>query len=83
MGFLKGVNVNIIRAIVVNAAELSAYDQSKLLLVNYGGMNPQSIITHFISSVCAGFFATICSSPFDVVKTRVMNQSRATATGSD
>lgn len=40
MGFLKGVNVNIVRAIVVNAAELSAYDQSKMIFVKYCNMNP-------------------------------------------
>ena len=33
VGFFKGLNVNIARAVVVNAAELATYDQAKDLLM--------------------------------------------------
>lgn len=48
-----------------------------MALIKYLNFKGDSIVTHFISSICAGLCATICSSPFDVVKTRVMNQARA------
>ncbi|KAL4491779.1 hypothetical protein ABPG72_006034 [Tetrahymena utriculariae] len=73
-GFLKGLNVNITRAIVVNAAELASYDQAKGFLVNQCQFKSDSLWTHFLGSTAAGFMGAVCSSPVDVIKTRFMNQ---------
>jgi hypothetical protein len=72
-GFYKGSSPNVYRAIVVNAAELGTYDTAKTLLTKKAGMDESSKVTHLISSLAAGFVATIASSPIDVVKTRYMN----------
>ena len=54
MGFLKGLKVNILRAILVNAAELASYDQAKSTLIGNFNMRPDSLYTHFLSSTAAG-----------------------------
>jgi len=51
---LKGLNVNILRAILVNAAELASYDQAKSTLTGHFNMKPESLFTHFLSSTAAG-----------------------------
>ena len=73
-GLWKGINANVLRSFLVNAAELSAYDVLKKNLVNKLGMDPDSSLTHFFSSAVAGFCGAVCSSPADVIKTRYMNQ---------
>jgi hypothetical protein len=77
-GFYKGSSPNVYRAVVVNAAELGTYDSAKHLLVKKAGMSENSKVTHLISSLAAGFVATIASSPIDVVKTRYMNAATST-----
>ena len=76
LGLFKGMNVNIIRAILVNAAELAFYDKSKSFFTSstYFQLDQNSVITHFASSCVAGFMGAVASSPADVVKTRYMNQ---------
>jgi hypothetical protein len=36
------------------------------------GMSEKAVTTHFTSSILAGFFATLASSPLDVIKVRVV-----------
>jgi len=71
-GFWKGVGPNIVRNAVINAAELATYDQVKTFVLKSGFKD--DIPTHLGCSLTAGFVATVCGSPVDVVKTRVMNQ---------
>jgi len=73
-GFWKGVNPNMIRAYIVNAAELATYDQAKTLLVAKAKMDPDSKVTHLISSIMAGIVAAFFSQPVDLVKNRYMSQ---------
>lgn len=73
-GFLKGLEVNICRAIIVNACELATYDQFKIILTKSFNFDQDKITTHFAASTGAGFVAAVFSSPVDVVKTRYMNQ---------
>lgn len=79
-GFYKGSSPNVYRSLVVNAAELGTYDNGKALLVEQFGMKEDSYSTRFWASVMAGFVASICSSPIDVVKTRYMNAAKADPT---
>jgi len=72
-GLYKGVGPTVQRASAVAAVELSSYDECKTLLVQWG-WQPTGVSTHLSASIMAGFLATIASSPFDVVKSRVMNQ---------
>jgi len=71
-GFWKGVGPNIVRNAIINAAELATYDQAKQYAVEWGFRD--NILTHVGCSLTAGFVATCCGSPADVIKTRVMNQ---------
>ena len=76
-GFFKGLNVNLFRAIIINASELATYDQGKIFLVNKGGFDPSHLKTYFLASFMAGFVAALLSSPVDVIKTRYMNQMKS------
>lgn len=83
MGLFKGFNVNVVRAVLVNAAELAFYDKSKVFFTDsqYFHMDPKSVVTHFLASCVAGFMGAVFSSPADVVKTRYMNQLQGNYTG--
>lgn len=76
-GFYRGSSPTIFRSIIVNAVELGTYDNSKSLLMNWFGFSESSIFLRFWASVAAGFFASVASSPIDVVKTRYMNASKS------
>lgn len=71
--------MNVLRAIIINAAELAFYDTTKTILINYLHLDGTSKVTHFFSSVSAGFFGSVLSSPADVIKTRYMNQMKGGA----
>lgn len=59
---------------VINAAEIATYDQYKQMFLQYTRI-PDTIWLHFICAFMAGFTATCVGSPFDVVKTRMMNKA--------
>ena len=73
-GFYRGIDSNIARAMVLNGTKMACYDQSKGYVVAITGLSKQSIVTQFLSAVAAGFFMTCTVSPFDMVRTRLMNQ---------
>jgi len=72
-GFWKGVGPNILRNAIINAAELATYDQAKQMAVKKFQL-ADNISTHLLCGMTAGFVATCCGSPVDVIKTRIMNQ---------
>lgn len=73
-GLYKGVSPNSQRAALLTASQLASYDHVKHFLLNSGVLKRDGIPTHFWSSFFAGFIAAAMTSPFDVVKTRIMNQ---------
>jgi Mitochondrial carrier protein len=76
LGLYKGFKVNVLRAILVNAAELSFYDKAKYFFSHDFPfpISPDNLTNHFLSSCVSGFMAAVFSSPADVIKTRYMNQ---------
>uniref|UniRef100_A0A7S1NTI7 Uncharacterized protein n=1 Tax=Eutreptiella gymnastica TaxID=73025 RepID=A0A7S1NTI7_9EUGL len=72
LGLWKGVVPSVGRASVLGAAELSIYDETKSRLKASG--LAEGFGLHVVSSMAAGFVATLASSPFDVAKSRMMNQ---------
>jgi Mitochondrial carrier protein len=72
-GLYKGVGPNSGRATVLAATELSTYDAVKTNLVT-SGLLAEGFSLHFTTALIAGFVSAATSSPFDVVKSRVMNQ---------
>eukprot|EP00238_Polyblepharides_amylifera_P009372 CAMPEP_0196599036 /NCGR_PEP_ID=MMETSP1081-20130531/94644_1 /TAXON_ID=36882 /ORGANISM="Pyramimonas amylifera, Strain CCMP720" /LENGTH=302 /DNA_ID=CAMNT_0041924781 /DNA_START=25 /DNA_END=930 /DNA_ORIENTATION=+ len=72
-GLFKGMTPAVQRAALVNLGELATYDQAKHTLL-HSGMS-EGVLTQTSAAVISGFVATCLSTPADVVKTRMMNQS--------
>ena len=73
-GFYRGIDSNVLRAMVLNGTKMACYDTAKGVVVDVTGLNKSSLIVQFLSATSAGFFMTCTVSPFDMVRTRLMNQ---------
>jgi Mitochondrial carrier protein len=73
-GFYRGVEVNVMRACVLNATNMGVYDISKGYVEKTTGWSRKDPKTAFCSSFVAGFFMTCTVAPFDMLRTRLMNQ---------
>lgn len=73
-GFYRGVEVNIMRACVLNATKMGCYDVAKGYVSDKTGWSRKDVRTAFCSSFIAGFFMTCTVSPFDMLRTKLMNQ---------
>eukprot|EP00061_Rhincodon_typus_P004268 g22162.t1 len=56
------------RAVVVNAAQLASYSQSKQFLLGLGYFH-DNILCHFCASMISGLVTTAASMPVDIAKT--------------
>jgi len=72
-GFYRGLEANVARAMVLNATKMSCYDVIKGN-IKASGKIPDGIPTQFCSAFGAGFFMACTVAPFDMVRTRLMNQ---------
>jgi len=72
-GFYAGCTPAIQRAALVNLGELTTYDTAKGSIVKYTGDN---LLCHLCSAICSGFVASLCSTPADVAKSRIMSQTK-------
>mmetsp|Transcript_17586 Transcript_17586/g.21078 ORF Transcript_17586/g.21078 Transcript_17586/m.21078 type:complete len:295 (-) Transcript_17586:562-1446(-) len=77
-GFWKGTEPNVARCFIGNACEIGCYDQFKTSIVANGWL-PEGPLSHLGASTGAGIVSSICSTPADVVKTRLMNQAGRTS----
>lgn len=73
-GFYRGIDSNIARAMVLNGTKMACYDQMKGYIVDFTGLPKQNLLVQFLSAGSAGFFMTCTVSPFDMIRTRLMNQ---------
>jgi len=71
-GFYAGCWPAIQRAALVNLGELTTYDTAKKSIVVLTGDN---LLCHLCSAICSGFVASLCSTPADVAKSRIMSQT--------
>jgi solute carrier family 25 protein 14/30 len=71
MGFYKGYNTNVIRAMVNNASAMACYDIIKTWMINMFAL--EGILLQFLASFAAGFFITMSIAPFDKARTVLMN----------
>ncbi|ORX76069.1 mitochondrial carrier [Basidiobolus meristosporus CBS 931.73] len=69
-----GVGPTTQRAVLLTASQLASYDQSKQILLSFG-YRGDSVNTHFLSSIMAGFMCAVTTSPIDLVKSRIMLQN--------
>jgi len=72
-GFYKGIEANVARAMILNATKMACYDTCKGLVKNNLGIK-DGLLCQFMSAFSAGFFMTCTVSPFDIIRTRLMNQ---------
>jgi len=73
-GFYRGIDSNIARAMVLNGTKMACYDQMKGIVVDTTGLPKSHLAVQFLAACSAGFFMTCTVSPFDMVRTRLMNQ---------
>eukprot|EP00588_Corethron_pennatum_P010074 CAMPEP_0194271108 /NCGR_PEP_ID=MMETSP0169-20130528/4979_1 /TAXON_ID=218684 /ORGANISM="Corethron pennatum, Strain L29A3" /LENGTH=284 /DNA_ID=CAMNT_0039013385 /DNA_START=77 /DNA_END=931 /DNA_ORIENTATION=+ len=73
-GFYRGLSANVMRACVLNATKMGCYDISKGYVTDATGWTRKDVRTVFCSATLAGFFMTITVSPFDRIRTALMNQ---------
>jgi hypothetical protein len=73
-GFYRGVGTNVMRACVLNATKMGCYDISKGYVADASGWSRKDPRTAFFSATLAGFFMTVTVSPFDRIRTQLMNQ---------
>jgi hypothetical protein len=71
--FYRGLQANIMRAMVLNGTSMACYDQVKGFITKLDVIH-NTIAIQFCSAFAAGFFMAITVSPFDMVRTRLMNQ---------
>eukprot|EP00949_MAST-11_sp_MAST-11-sp1_P005173 g5173.t1 len=71
-GLWRGAGPTVTRAAVGAMTELPMYDEVKQALLR-SGMD-EGIGLHLTAALAAGLFSTFCMNPFDVAKSRVMNQ---------
>ncbi|XP_043540463.1 mitochondrial 2-oxoglutarate/malate carrier protein-like, partial [Chiloscyllium plagiosum] len=64
----RGCIPTMTRAVVVNAAQLASYSQSKQFLLGLGYFR-DNILCHFCASMISGLVTTAASMPVDIAKT--------------
>lgn len=79
-GLFTGAGPTVVRAMALNMGMLASNDQAKELLVE-AGLKEGSPAVVVGSSMIAGFFASVCSLPFDYVKTQLQKQKPDAVTG--
>lgn len=73
-GFYKGFNVNVMRAMVLNATKMACYDTCKAYIISTFAV--QGLLLQFLSAFVAGFVMTVTVAPFDMCRTLLMNQKK-------
>lgn len=73
-GFYRGVQVNVVRACVLSGTKMGVYDKCKGYVVDSTGWQRKDSRTAFVSSFAAGFFMTCTVAPWDMIRTKLMNQ---------
>jgi hypothetical protein len=71
-GFYKGFNVNVMRAMVLNATKMACYDTCKAYMVTAFAV--EGLLLQFMAAFTAGFIMTCTVAPFDMCRTLLMNQ---------
>ena len=74
LGFFNGLQANISRAVALNAVKMSTYDTVKGKIEEVTGLQRKDVRCQFMSTFVAGFMMAICITPFDFLRTILMNQ---------
>uniref|UniRef100_A0A7S2DKU3 Uncharacterized protein n=1 Tax=Octactis speculum TaxID=3111310 RepID=A0A7S2DKU3_9STRA len=71
-GFYNGIDANIMRAMMNNATKMASYETAKDAVKSAGC--PDGLLLQFSSAMVSGLCITCTVAPFDMVRTRLMNQ---------
>ena len=85
-GLWTGATVTVIRAMLLSACVLGIGSEIKQRLTETGLFGTDGKMFHglpliFTATLCSSFCANIVSNPVDVVKSRMMNQNKASSSG--
>lgn len=69
----SGAGPSMLRASLVALGQLACYDRTRDFIVKDAKLLADGPLVWFLSSIVAGFAATLFSNPSDVIKSRVMN----------
>jgi solute carrier family 25 (mitochondrial uncoupling protein), member 27 len=72
-GLYRGMGSSLARAALINGFGIASYDHSKQLTLRVLGKT-EGMEARVFGSLVSGFVSAIISSPFDVVKSRLINQ---------
>lgn len=73
-GFYRGLQANIMRAMVLNGTKMACYDEIRQKLLVKQIVKKKGVLLETLSAFGAGFFMTCTVAPFDKIRTRLMNQ---------
>ena len=73
-GFYRGFSANVSRACVLNGTKMSCYDQIKGWILVQTNWTRKDLRCQTASALGAGFFMSLATAPFDMVRTTLMNQ---------
>lgn len=76
IGFYRGVQITIIRAVINNGAKMSTYDHIKNYFKRVRGYK-DGLKLQFSCSMVAGFIMCLFAAPFDLTRSRVFSQDAA------
>lgn len=72
--FFRGLGPSVGRAAVINGCGIASYDQTKVLVLRFTGRS-EGLVPQVIGALVSGLVSATVSTPFDVLKTRMMNQA--------
>lgn len=72
-GFFKGIGPSLSRAAVINGTGIAVYDKSKRIVNGVLGTT-EGLQAQILGAMLSGLASALVSSPFDVIKTRLMNR---------
>jgi len=72
-GFYKGIGPSVQRAAIINGCGIASYDHTKQFLLATLGTE-EGLAAKVVGALVSGLVSALVSTPFDVVKTRIMNQ---------
>lgn len=76
----RGCTPTVVRAMILNTAQLATYSQAKQMLINTPYFK-EGLWTHFNASMISGLCATLVSLPADLVKTRLQSMKQGEYSG--
>jgi Mitochondrial carrier protein len=81
MALYTGVGPKVCRASVLAAVEMAMYDVLRDRVAFIMSLHVSSILVHAVTALIASFFSALASNPFDMARSRIMNQPTSNGRG--